>query len=146
MQWSAEPGGGFSSAAKDGLTPYLISTGDYGHERVNLDDQRRDAGSLVNWIRATIEARRKLPEIGRGRLVLLETDSPRVFAHACEWQGRRLAAVHNLASEPCAFRVNGLDGEIRDDSLPRDRDYGELDPSNLALGPYGYRWLQLGVS
>jgi maltose alpha-D-glucosyltransferase/alpha-amylase len=146
MQWSADPGGGFSSAAKDGLTAYLISTGDYGHERVNLDDQRRDPGSLVNWIRTTIQARHKLPEIGQGRLVLLETDSPCVFAHACERQGRGIAAVHNLSAEPCSVRVNGLDRELRDDALPRDRDYGELDPSNLALGPYGYRWLQFGDS
>jgi maltose alpha-D-glucosyltransferase / alpha-amylase len=146
MQWSADPGGGFSSAARDGLTPYLISTGVYGHERVNLDDQRRDPQSLVNWIRATIQARRRLPEIGLGRLELLETDSPSVFAHACEWRGRGIAAFHNLASEPRTFRLRGFDRELRDDSLPGDRDYGELDPSNVALGPYGYRWLRFGDS
>jgi maltose alpha-D-glucosyltransferase / alpha-amylase len=146
MQWAPDPGGGFSTTAKEGLTPYLISTGDYGHERVNLADQRRAPGSLVNWIRATIEARRKLPEIGRGRLVLLETDHPSVFAHACEWRERGIAAVHNLASEPCMFRLQGFDHELRDDSLPSDSDYGEFDPSNGSLGPYGYRWLRFEVS
>jgi maltose alpha-D-glucosyltransferase / alpha-amylase len=146
MQWSAEPGGGFSSATEDGLTPYLISTGDFGHERINLEDQRRDPGSLVNWIRATVEARRKLPEIGQGRLVLLKTDNPAVFAHACESRGRGIAAVHNLSPEPCAFGLNGLDRELRDESLPADREYGEFDPARVALGPYGYRWLRFGDS
>jgi hypothetical protein len=36
-------------------------------------------------------------------VLLLETDSPSVFAHACERRGRGIAAVHNLASEPCTF-------------------------------------------
>jgi maltose alpha-D-glucosyltransferase / alpha-amylase len=144
MQWSAGPGAGFSSAAGDGLTQYLIATGDYGHERVNLEDQRRDPNSLVNWIREAVHARRALPEIGCGRLVLLDTDNPSVFAHACEWQGRGVAAVHNLSSEPCAFTLQGLDRDLREDSLPTDGDSGEFDASRLTLGPYGYRWLRFG--
>jgi maltose alpha-D-glucosyltransferase/alpha-amylase len=144
MQWSSDPGGGFSSAAGDGLAPYLISKGDYGHERVNLDDQRRDPGSLVNWFRGLIEVRRKLTEVGRGRLVLLETDNPSVFAHACESRGSGIAAFHNMASDPCTFRLHGFDQELRPDDLPSDRDYGPFDPSKGELGPWGYRWLRFG--
>jgi maltose alpha-D-glucosyltransferase/alpha-amylase len=146
MQWSAEPWGGFSITAETGLAPYLITTGDYGHERVNLADQRRDPSSLVNWIRDVVRVRHELPEIGNGRLVLLDTDNPSVFAHACEWQGRGVVAVHNLASEECTFAIRGFDRELREDSLPRDKDSGEFDRSNLTLGPYGYRWLRFGES
>jgi maltose alpha-D-glucosyltransferase / alpha-amylase len=142
MQWSAEPGGGFSTEMKDGLTGYLIAAGDYGHELVNVDDQRRDPDSLVHWIRDTIEARRGLPEIGQGRLGLLETDSPSVFAHACESPRGGIVALHNLASEPVTFRLRGIDYDLREESLPSDRDYGPLDPSRVELGPYGYRWLR----
>jgi len=98
MQWSAEPGGGFSTEMKDGLTRYLIATGDYGHELVNVADQRDDPDSLVHWIRDTIEARRGLPEIGLGRLELLETDSPSVFAHACESPRGGIVALHTGAA------------------------------------------------
>jgi hypothetical protein len=89
-----------------------------------------------------IHSRRELPEVGQGRLVLLDSGNPAVFAHACERQGRGIAAFHNLSSEPCAVDLNGLDRELRDESLPADQDYGELDPASLALGPYGYRWLR----
>jgi maltose alpha-D-glucosyltransferase/alpha-amylase len=85
-----------------------------------------------------------LPEIGLGRLVLLETDNPSVFAHACEASGRGIAAVHNLSPDPCTFTLNGFARELRDDSLPSDRDYGEFDPSNGTLDPFGYRWLRFG--
>ena len=162
MQWSAEPGGGFSSSTGDGLTQYLISTGAYGHQRVNLADQLDNPESLVNWVRDMVHARRRLPEIGQGRLALIETDNPSVFAHACERQGSGIAAVHNLAAfrqrygngprvvnlaaEECTFRLHGFDRELRDDSLPRDQDYDAFDSSSGALGPYGYRWLRFGPS
>jgi maltose alpha-D-glucosyltransferase/alpha-amylase len=86
-----------------------------------------------------------LPEIGRGRLVLLETDNPSVFAHACELRGRGVAAVHNLGDEPCTFTLTGFDHELHAETLPRDREYGELDLSRVELGPYGYRWLRFGA-
>jgi maltose alpha-D-glucosyltransferase/alpha-amylase len=144
MQWSADPGGGFSGATKDGLTPYMISTGPFGHERVNHEDQQADSSSLLNWIRNMIATRRGLPEIGQGRLMLLETDNPTVFAHACEWRGRGIAAVHNLAGEPCTFSLQGFDRELHAETLPGDREYSEFDPSRGELGPYGYRWLSFG--
>src|SRR5207248_5782790 len=41
MQWSTEPHGGFTKAARPILP--VISTGPYGFEHVNVAEQRRDA-------------------------------------------------------------------------------------------------------
>src|SRR5436305_819283 len=46
MQWSTEPHGGFTKAARPILP--VISAGPYGFEHVNVAEQRRDSNSLLN--------------------------------------------------------------------------------------------------
>jgi maltose alpha-D-glucosyltransferase/alpha-amylase len=145
MQWSRGPGGGFSTGRRKGLTRYLIKAGAYGNDRVNVDDQRRDPGSLLNWIRGTIRARRAAPEIGGSRIVVVDTDSPSVLAHACEAGDKGVLALHNLDSEPCSFRLQGFGRRVGDESLRSDRAYGSFDRDGGELGGYGYRWLRLAA-
>src|SRR5688572_27661987 len=47
MQWSDAPQAGFSTAAK--LVHPVVSKGPFSYEQLNVEAQRRDPGSLLNW-------------------------------------------------------------------------------------------------
>src|SRR3712207_2986352 len=59
MQWSTEPQGGFTKSDKPILP--VISGGPYGYEHVNVAEQRRDPGSLLNWLERIIRMRKEVP-------------------------------------------------------------------------------------
>ncbi|HEY9295668.1 MAG TPA: alpha-amylase family protein, partial [Phormidium sp.] len=101
MQWSDEKNGGFSTAQPDQLTRPTIKGGEYGYEKVNVASQQREPNSLINWMERAIRTRKQCPEFGCGECAILETDEPAVFAHCCEWQGKTVIALHNLADKPC---------------------------------------------
>lgn len=147
MQWTAEPGGGFSSAPARRLVRPLVE-GQFGTLAVNAADQRGHADSLLNWMERVIRRRRESPEIGWGRFGLLETGDYAVLAHRCDWEGTSFVAVHNLDASP---RHTVVDlGEVerveevvdlldsRHGAQPLNAD-GRLD---LRLEGYDHRWLR----
>ena len=95
MQWSGEPAGGFTTA--DEPVRPLVETGPFGFPRTNVERQRRDPGSLLNWMERLIRRRRECPELGCGDWALLEQEDRAVFAHRADWDGSTIVAVHNLA-------------------------------------------------
>lgn len=145
MQWSATPNGGFSTAPQDKLIRPIIREGDYGYERVNVNDQRRRPDSLLNWVERLINTRKECPEFGWGEPQLVKTGHPQVFAHFCKRRGSYALAVHNLGSEETTVTL-----ELPDDDthhlldLWGDEMYEPYDPEacTLRLNPYGYRWLR----
>ena len=119
MQWSAAPGAGFTGAE---AAPWL-PLGD--HERRNVDEQRRDRGSVLSLCRDLIALRRKFAE---ARYEPLETP-PGVWA----WRrGERFAVALNLSGEPES--VGGMEGTVRI-ATDRARDAGDV-PGELRLGPW----------
>lgn len=140
MQWSDEPQAGFTTAREAGRP--VLSGGPYGHEHVNVAAQRRDPGSLLNWMERLIRRRRECPELGWGDWALLAQDDPAVFAHRADWDASTIVAVHNLAGRATeATLALDADGTLVDlfgvDELPLD------GPVTIPLEPYGYRWLRL---
>jgi maltose alpha-D-glucosyltransferase/alpha-amylase len=145
MQWSSEENGGFSAAPPDRLVRPVVSGGEYGYGKINVDAQRRDPGSLLNFMLRLIRTRKECPELGEGDLMMLETGDPRVFAHCCEWKGGLVLAIHNLSREPCTARLQ-LDEEDAAHlvDLMGDRAYEPIRSRTPAirLDGYGYRWLR----
>ncbi|MEG4840830.1 alpha-glucosidase C-terminal domain-containing protein [Microcoleus sp. B9-D4] len=82
--------------------------------------------------------------MGRGKWHILETDSPSVLAHCCDWQGRRVIAVHNLADKACTATLKSHEYTPLFD-LFGDRLYESLDADSpsIPLEPYGYRWFRV---
>ena len=78
MQWSAEPGGGFSSS-RSGEAAHLVTSGPYGIGAVNVADQERDPASLLHLVRALIRLWREHDEIASPHPDRLESD-PAVVA------------------------------------------------------------------
>jgi maltose alpha-D-glucosyltransferase/alpha-amylase len=146
MQWSGAPNGGFSAAPAERLVRPVVRGGPFGYERVNVDAQRRDPLSLLNFVLRLIRTRKETPEFGHGALTLLETGDPHVLAHACEGHGGLAMAIHNLSAEPCTARLvlDPADVPLLVDLLG-DRAYEPILSATpeFRLEGHGYRWLRV---
>lgn len=145
MQWSDEPGAGFSSADPRRF-PVPLTEGEFGPLAVNVAAQRRDPDSLLNWFERLIRRRRETPELGFGRWSIVETDARAVLAHRSDWDGTTVVATHNFSPEPCRVRLelDGLDDVVAfHDLLGGGREDLAEPAIDLTLGGYGYRWLRV---
>ena len=120
MQWSDEANGGFSSAAKKELVRPLAG-GDFGAENVNVAAQRREPGSLLNWMERLIRRRRETPEIGWGTATLIET------AH-----GGAVRPARRLAGQHGGDRAQPRRGRGRGGARARRRRAGGRRPARAA--------------
>jgi maltose alpha-D-glucosyltransferase/alpha-amylase len=167
MQWTRGPNGGFSTAPAERLVRQMV-VGEYGPEEVNVADQQRDPGSLLNWLQRALGVRHACPEIGWGSARPLAVDAPSVVALRCDWRSRHAAVVptsvavasapdgggavvtlHNLAPHPCVVRLAPEDaGAGQAVELLADRDYGRAPDlhGDVALSAYGYRWFRIATS
>ena len=68
MQWSGERTGRFHHRAAEACRP-VVEEGPFGFREVNVARQRRDPGSLLNWMERLIRRRRESPGARLGRLV-----------------------------------------------------------------------------
>jgi maltose alpha-D-glucosyltransferase / alpha-amylase len=146
MQWSAEPNAGFSAAPPERMVRPVVSGGRFGYETVNVDAQRRDPGSLLNFMLRLVRTRKECPEFGEGEMTVLETGDPSVLAHCCEWRGGLALAVHNLSGEPRTATLSlDVDDAGRLVDLLGDRPYEPIrgTPAEFQLDGYGYRWLRI---
>ncbi|WP_119677470.1 alpha-amylase family protein [Indioceanicola profundi] len=147
MQWSAEENGGFSAAPADKLVRPVISKGPFGFDKVNVQHQRRDRQSLLNWVEAASRVRRESPELGWGELTVLDAGTEAVLAHTMKWQEGRMVLLHNFSPKPQKVRLEGLDedvGSMHDVYCDQSYD-GEdkMDPEKpISLNGYGYRWMR----
>jgi maltose alpha-D-glucosyltransferase/alpha-amylase len=130
MQWTAAADGGFSDAEPaDFCVP--LAEGDYGPARVNVESQQHDPESLLNWTSRVVALRRQCPEISWGEVDVVDVGERAVLAHRCTWRDRTLVAAHNFAAEARTVRLDGV-----------NMFTGEREGPELALEPYGYRWLR----
>jgi trehalose synthase len=145
MQWSDEPGGGFSTASPDRFPAPLVE-GAFGPAEVNVVAQRRDPDSLLNWFERLIRRRRETPELGLGQWRTIENDQAAVLAHRCDWEGSTVVAVHSFSDEPCRVRLHlddVDDGAVLHDLLGSDHQEPDGPDVELDLERYGYRWLRV---
>jgi glycosidase len=147
MQWTDGRNGGFSDAPPSRLVR-PVTTGRFGPLAVNVADQRRDPGSLLNWFERALRRRRELPEIGWGTCRLLDAGAPAVLAHEVRWHEDAVLALHNLSAEPVEVALDVPDVEGAGplvDLLEDGHAAPELRDGRLALKleGYGARWFGL---
>ncbi len=145
MHWSDRAGAGFTLADESGLPRKPVRDGPFGYRAVNVERQREDTGSLLNWMERAIRARKEWPEFGWGDWVLLETDDASVIAHVATWDGASALAVHNFSSRPARVHAHlpeqAREGHWRQVFGP---EHGKAEVSDgridMELPPYGYHW------
>ncbi|HZP49260.1 MAG TPA: alpha-amylase family protein [Vicinamibacterales bacterium] len=144
MQWTRERHGGFTL----GDTPVqrVIDDRTYGYRHVNVADQRRDPHSLLNWTERTIRMRKECPEITWGQFEVLSTSASGVLAIRYDWRGTSLLTLHNFNDKKtrAAFDVTVPRGDLLVDVFDDNHSEGRDGRHEVALEPYGYRWLRVG--
>jgi maltose alpha-D-glucosyltransferase/alpha-amylase len=147
MQWSTESQGGFSTNEKTILP--VIRGGDYGYERVNAADQRRDPDSLLNWMERIIRMRKEVPEIGWGDFEILNAGTSEVLAMRYDWRDNSVVMLHNLSAKEQQVRLDtglkGKHGHKLVNLLAENHSVADgAGKHSLTLEGYGYRWYRAG--
>jgi maltose alpha-D-glucosyltransferase/alpha-amylase len=144
MQWSNAAHGGFSTCrrARDLRRP-VINEGEYGYQDVNVADQQRDPSSLLGWFQRALLILRECPEFGTGDCAYVDTGDRHVLALVRDAPSGTMLAVTNLSRRRVTIELGSV---IAEDAEPvevfADRKY-EAPGTQLAIGPYGYRWIRL---
>lgn len=149
MQWSSAKNAGFSTAHPGELRRPLVK-GEFGPEKVNVADQRRDPESLLNWMERIMRRRKETPEFGWGGYKILDSGHRSVLAHRCDWEGASVLAVHNFSREAQSVSIDIGDVDLHEDvenvqDLLDDHRSQELNGHKLELEVegYGHRWFRV---
>lgn len=145
MQWSAEKGGGFTKAANAQIP--LIKDGLYGYQHINVENQRRDPHSLLNWMTSLIRLRKECPEIGYGTWDIVKTGKEGVLGMCYSWKGSSVLVFHNFEEQPYEILLDA--GQVSEDRLIDLMENVEVRKNTkgvhpIVLGAYGYRWFRTG--
>jgi maltose alpha-D-glucosyltransferase/alpha-amylase len=103
MQWNGSTSAGFSNSLRS-YSP-VISNPAFAPEKVNVELQRNDPGSLWNFLHKMIGVRKKHLAFGLGSLEWVETHSKAGLAYWREWRGDRLLCVNNLSEHPLEIHL-----------------------------------------
>jgi maltose alpha-D-glucosyltransferase/alpha-amylase len=150
MQWDDGPNAGFSKAQPGDLVRPVITQGAFGKRRVNVRAQQRDPNSLLRWFENLVHTLREAPEIGAGRVSIVDVPLPRsVLAHRLDHRFGSILCLHNLAAADVTVDIGRLDGGEAFDEAPYDLllDGPYAAPgkrlTGLQLRGHGYRWIRL---
>jgi maltose alpha-D-glucosyltransferase/alpha-amylase len=144
MQWTARPHGGFTAGRRP-IRP-VIDDPVYGYRSVNVEAQRRDPHSLLNWMERKIRMRRECPEISWGQWTILPAPEGVLVMRYCH-NGQTLVTLHNFTGKPKVVRLaakNTGDAMLVDLLDTHDSRADANGRHTIELPPYGYRWLRAG--
>lgn len=145
MQWSREKNGGFSTAKPENLARPVIEKGENSFKKINVNDQRSDPDSFLNWMERAVRTRKICPEFGWGEYKLVETEYPSILLHYCEWNNELAMAVHNFSDEPARIqlKIKEIDTKHLLKIFEQSKNTNfDQETGSLELGRYGYCWFR----
>jgi trehalose synthase len=106
MQWSPNRNGGFSNA--DYVDLYLppIEHRLFSYDIVNVEEQRKQCSSLLNWMRWIIRVRRSHPAFARGDIEFLRPANTKVLPYLRSYRDEVLLCVANLCETAQAAELD----------------------------------------
>ncbi|MEQ9441085.1 MAG: alpha-amylase family protein [Cyclobacteriaceae bacterium] len=146
MQWTDEPQAGFSSA-EETIHP-VIDQGPYTYQKVNVEAQRRDTDSLLNWTTRMIRLRKECPEIGLGNWEILKTNASDVLVMYYTWEGGSLVTLHNFSDKPreVELTLKGNQGRVLINLLENAQSKAnDKGVHHILLEAFGYCWYRVDV-
>jgi maltose alpha-D-glucosyltransferase/alpha-amylase len=143
MQWANEPHGGFTTAEKPVLP--VVDRGVWSYEHVNVESQRRDPKSFLNWMARMIRLRKECPEIGLGRCAVIDAGAENVLGLRFDLKGNSVITLHNFDERPheACLRL-GPDGDRLSDLVAPVEIAARKGCFTVPLDALGYRWFRLG--
>ena len=124
----------------------------YGFQALNIEGERRDGASFLNWLRRIIHVRQQHALFGTGDFEILEVSTPSVFAYlrtppeGADPSVRPVLCVNNFSgkAQPAELFLSHRAGSVPVElmggvSFPA---IGEL-PYFVTLPPYGFLWFEL---
>jgi maltose alpha-D-glucosyltransferase/alpha-amylase len=145
MQWSADRHGGFTTAAR-AVRP-VVSDPVFGYQRVNVEAQRRDPQSLMNWTERAIRMRKECPEFSWGDWKVLPTREPNVLVMRYEWESHAVVVLHNFSDKPRAVQLeaSAVGDPVMINLLTQaDSRANERGQHLIELDGLNYRWFRVG--
>jgi maltose alpha-D-glucosyltransferase/alpha-amylase len=149
MQWSPDRNGGFSRVDPAVLSLPAAMDPLYGYQAINVEAQRRDQHSILNWTRRMLAVRRSHPAFGRGTLTLLSPKNRKVLAYIREHDGDTVLCVVNLAHSLEAVELDLSQFASR---VPVELGAGSPFPPIgeltylLTVPPFGFYWFALATA
>lgn len=145
MQWSDEEQAGFSKAKK--LVHPVIDSGPYSYKHVNVENQQRSDGSLLQWMTKIIKLRQECREIGWGDWAIMDTGmEPVLCMHYC-YKNSSLLILHNFSGEAVEVVLNlkaKSETSLVDLFSVEENMQDEKGKHNICIQAYGYRWFRAG--
>ncbi len=139
MQWDNSLNAGFSSAQPEKLYAPIVNDELFSQNKINVEQARKNPQSLWHTICKMVAVRKQYKVFGWGDFQWVDCPNQAVAAYARAFEGRQILVVNNLSNRQqdahlasAAPLVDLLSGAA---FTPQD---GVL---NLALEPYGCRWL-----
>ena len=97
MQWTPDRNAGFSIVESAALYFPVIADPPYSYHSVNVEAQERTSSSLLHWVRAIVQLRRKYLAFGRGSFEPLAPENRRVLVFLRRFADEVILCVNNLA-------------------------------------------------
>lgn len=146
MQWSPDRNGGFSRADPARLVLPAVQDPVYGFDAVNVESQRRNPSSLLNWMKRMVAARRNTRAFGRGSMRFIYPDNRKILAYLRAFDDETILCVANLSRAPQAaeielpefagWRLVEMSGGAE---FPPVSDL----PYQITLPAYGFYWFRM---
>src|SRR5271166_4668891 len=114
MQWNAERNAGFSPVTPEQLYSPVIADPVFGYQAVNVEEQRENPSSLLQWTRNMIGLRKLFPVFGRGTFRILSADNRKVLAYLRQYGSQTVLCVANISrsAQPVLLDLNEYEGRI----------------------------------
>ena len=147
MQWTEERNGGFSDAKKTVLP--VVAGGIFGYQKVNVNAQRRDPGSLMNWLARMIRVRKECMELAWGECEVIESEAASVLILHYRFRKAAMVTLHNFSdmAQTVHLRLGEPEGERLIDLVAHEHSRADdAGRHEIALDGYGYRWFRVGAA
>lgn len=148
MQWLGGLNGGFSIADPERLFLPPIADPVYGFAAVNVESQRRNSSSLLNWTKRLIAMRKAHHAFGRGTLRFLRPGNRKILAYLREHEDETILCVANMsrAAQAVELDLSQFKGRVPVElmGLSSFPPVGEL-PYLLTLSGHGFYAFRLAA-
>src|SRR5207248_3108114 len=146
MQWSPDRNAGFSRVNRQRLFLPVIVDPEYHYEAVNVEAQRANPYSLLNWTRRLIALRKQYRAFGRGSFELVRSENRKLLAFIRSLGNERILVVANLSrfTQGAELDLSAFSSQTPVELWGRTEFPAVRDqPYFVTLGPHAFYWFAL---